>query len=167
MAKLVKSFEEARSGIEALHDAVPTNLALADRLGQAHAFYTVQGKNGEALFGFSKYVGYAEMDPATYLRHYKALDGRNTEHALAPWFDEVRWGSPAYLDLYGKLTDWLAVYGKRPRNGKSQHVRIMVAKPDAATDAAGAKEDRRLLDLLIAVADSLPVGQRHELRNGL
>ncbi len=167
MAKLVCSFEEARSGIESLNESLPTNLLLADRLGQAHAFYTVPGKGGEVLFGFSKYVGYKDMDPATYLRDYKALDGRNTEHALSPWFDEVRLGSPTYRDLHAKLTEWLAEYGKRPRTGKSQHVRIMVAKPDAAANASAAKEDRRLLELLAAVADTLPISQRHELRSRL
>jgi hypothetical protein len=165
--KLVTSLEEAVAGITSLQDALDEQPALADRLGQAHAYYVLEKSGGKVLFGFSKYVGYANMTPSAYMRDYKALDGRNTEHALSKWFEEVRPGSVGYHKLFQKLSDWLAHYGKRPRSGKSQQVRIMTVRPEFRQRTNAKSEDRNLLNLLIAVAESLPINQRHELRAAL
>ena len=116
--------------------------------------------------GFSKFVGYDSLPPPEYLLHYKKLDGRNTEHALKPWFEEVTPGTSAYKRLFDKLSDWLASYGKKPRAGAQQQVRIMVVRPDLRSPPA-ISEDRRLLKLLVAVADLLPTTQRLELRSAL
>lgn len=167
MFKLVTTLDAALAGITRLNDSLDKHPELADRLGQAHAYYVLEGSDEEPLFGFSKFVGYEQMTAEMYLRDYKILDGRNTEHALSKWFEEVRPGSPAYKELFAQLSDWLAQYGKRPRGGKSQQVRLMVVRPEFRGRSETAKEDRRLLDLLIAVADSLPTNQRHELRAAL
>lgn len=166
MEKLVGSLEAALAGIEQLNRELPHYPELVDRLGQAHAFYVLEREGCEPLFGFSKKVGYERLPAEKYLRDYKQLDGRNTEHALKPWFEEVTPGTGAYKSLFDKLSDWLASFGKTPRAGSQQQVRIMVVRPELRNSQLQA-EDRRLLDLLIAVADMLPTPQRLQLRSTL
>tara|TARA_R110002072_G_scaffold301584_1_gene481644 strand:- start:307 stop:807 length:501 start_codon:yes stop_codon:yes gene_type:complete len=166
MPKLVSKLDSVVAGIKTLNKHVSNNRELANRLGHAHAFYVLE-EGSKSLFGFSKFVGYENMSPETYLRDYKQLDGRNTELRLSTWFEEVRYGSPAYEELRENLTDWLAQYGKRPREGKNQKVRLMVLRPEFRMLKGEPKEDRRLLDLMLAVADILPADQRHELRAAL
>ena len=167
MAKLVQNLDAVIAAIIHLNKAVAENSVLTDRLAQAHAFYVYEPKLGNPIFGFSKFVGYENLTPSSYLAKYKELDGRNTEHVLSKWFEEVREGSPSYEDLYQKLSAWLCQFGKRPRGGQKQKVRIMVIRPEFRDTNTVKGEDRRLLELLIAVADKLPATQRHELRAAL
>ncbi|QQN74412.1 hypothetical protein [Croceicoccus sp. YJ47] len=167
MAKLVQHLDAVVAAIIHLNEAVVENALLADRLAQAHAFYVYEREPEKPIFGFSKFVGYENLTPAKYLAKYKKLDGRNTEIVLSKWFEEVTEGSPTYEDLYEKLSAWLAQFGKRPRGGEKQKVRIMVIRPEFRDANSTKDEDRRLLDLLIAVADKLPATQRHELRAAL
>lgn len=166
MPNLVTNPGSTLEAIKTLNVSLPEYPELADRLGQAHAFYVLEEEGGP-LFGFSKFVGYEGLTPDDYLRDYKSLDGRNTEHALSKWFDELRFGSPAYEDLFEKLTIWLAEFGKRPRGGDAQKVRLMVLRSEFREPTSSAEEDRRLLELMLAVADILPANQRHELRAAL
>lgn len=165
--KLAQSLESVLAAIRRLNAELDNHPELADRLGLAHAFYVLEREGEPPLFGFSKFVGYEKLSAQQYLTNYAELDGRNTEHALKPWFDEVRPGTPEYSRLYSELEAWLGQYGKRPRGGESQKVRIMVARPELREAPSGTSEDRRLLELLLAVSDLLPVTQRHELRAAL
>lgn len=167
MVALVSSLEDVVDAIKALNLALPDTPGLASRLGQAHAFYVIDDDGPNPQFGFSKFVGYRNLPPAKYLKDYKALDGRNTEFALSEWFDEVREGSPLYRDLFAKLSNWMASYGKRPRGGSKQKLRIMILRPEYRGDDSSLPNDRKLLELLIAVADMLPGAQRLELRSTL
>lgn len=165
--KLAQSLDSVLDAIRRLNVDLNNHPELADRLGLAHAFYVLE-QDGEApLFGFSKFVGYEKLSAEQYLNNYGNLDGRNTEHALKPWFEEVRPGTPEYARLYSKLEQWLDQYGKRPRGGEAQKTRIMVVRPELRETRVGTTEDRRLLKLMLAVADMLPVTQRHELRAAL
>jgi len=167
MRNLVCDLQSVLASIVRLNNSLPNHPELAERLGQAHAFYVLEKDDGEPLFGFSKFVGYDTLSPEEYLSEYKSLDGRNTEHALAKWFEELRYGSPVYEALFEKLAEWMAQYGKRPREGETQKVRLMVIRPEYRNVSSSRDEDRRLLDLMIAVADMLPLKQRHELRAAL
>ena len=167
MQNLVSSLDQALNAIRVLNVSLPSNPDLADRLGQAHAFYVLEENAKPALFGFSKFVGYEGLTPAAYLRNYKQLDGRNTEHALSKWFEELRHGSPAYGKLFNELASWMAQFGKRPREGKRQKVRLMVVRQEFRDPESANNGDRRLLELMLAVADMLPIEQRHELRSKL
>lgn len=165
--KLAQSLDSVLDAIRRLNVDLNNHPELADRLGLAHAFYVLE-QDGEApLFGFSKFVGYEKLSAEQYLNNYGNLDGRNTEHALKPWFEEVRPGTPDYARLYSELEQWLDQYGKRPRGGEAQKTRIMVIRPELRETSVGTTEDRRLLELMLAVADMLPVSQRHELRAAL
>lgn len=165
--KLARSLDNVLASIQRLNDELDSHPELADRLGLAHAFYVLERDDRPPLFGFSKFVGYENLTPKQYLNNYNELDGRNTEHALKPWFDEVRIGSPEYRRLYADLEAWLEKYGKRPRGGDAQKVRLMVVRPEFREEQAEGQDDRRLLDLMLAVADLLPANQRHELRAAL
>lgn len=166
MPNLANKVDSALDAIRTLNENLHDHPELADRLGQAHAFYVLED-GGKPLFGFSKFVGYEGLTPEAYLRDYKSLDGRNTEHALSKWFEELRFGTPAYEELFEQLTDWLAEFGKRPRGGESQKVRLMVLRPEFRRSTSHTDEDRRLLELMLAVADMLPANQRLELRAAL
>lgn len=167
MANLASNLASVQDSIKRLNVSLPDHPELVGRLGQAHAFYVLEQGDDEPLFGFSKFVGYDGLTPESYLKNYKSLDGRNTEHALTQWFEEVRYGSPTYDELFEKLRTWLAQYGKRPRGGAAQKTRIMVVRPKYQNSTDDKSEDRRVLELLIAVADTLPANQRHELRAAL
>ena len=164
MPPLVTSPQKAVEAIRTLNGILPSEPNLADRLGQVHAFYVIDGDDAEPLFGFSKFVGYDDLSAEYYLRNYKNLNGRNTEHALSKWFEELRFGSPAYNAMYGKLSAWLGQYGKKPREGNSQKARLMVLRSEFREPKTSEEHDRKLLDLLKAVVELLPVDQRHELR---
>lgn len=168
MTKIVQSAADAVAAIIALNEEIEKSPELASRLGQAHAYYVINEQDDNPLFGFSKFVGYKGLSAETYLRDAKEkLTGINTEHALAEWFEEVRYGTSHYNQLLDKLTLWLARFGKRPRQGKSQKLRLMVLKPEYRSDQSAEPANDDLLKLLIAVADHLTVAQRLELRNAL
>lgn len=164
----VRNVDDVVASMEQFQSDLPLYPDLAGRLGQAHAFYVVPDNDGNNRFGFSKFIGYRGLTAETYLNSYKQLNGINTEHALKPWFDEVKPGSLTYDELFEELAEWMAGFGKKPRGGDSQYTRIMVLKPEYTSQAEevldGKRDDRRLLNLIVAVADMLPVSQRGELR---
>ncbi len=167
MYSLVTSPKHALDAIRLLNESLPNNPDLANRLNLAHAYYILERKGDTPIFGFSKFVGYKGLSPENYLRDYNSLDGRNTEHALTDWFEEINHGSPAYQKYFTELVEWMAQYDKRPRTGKKQKVRLMVLRPEFSDADGNENEERRLLDLMIAVSDLLPTNQRHELRSKL
>ncbi len=167
MPNLARSLDSVLASIRRLNHSLPKHSELADRLGQAHAFYVLEEEDRKPLFGFSKFVGYDGLSAEEYLRDCKSLNGRNTEHALSRWFEELRYGSPAYEAFLVLLTDWMAQYGKQPRGGDTQQIRLMVIRPEFQKADRSKSEDRRFLDLMIAAADILPPNQRHELRAAL
>ena len=132
---------------------------LAERFGLVHAWYIDARNADRPIFGFSKFIGYEALTAAAYLREYKNLNGRNTEWALKEFCEELHPQSRQYEEYHEKLTDWLAEFGKTPRTP----VRLMILK--SAPENVDEAEDRRLLELLAAVADLLPLDQRHELRS--
>lgn len=167
MYELSKSPDSVCDAIIRLNRCLDKHPELANRLGKAHAFYILEREGKKPKFGFSKFVGYENLTPQQYLDDYNKLDGRNTEHALSTWFDELKQNSPTYTEYYAHLVEWLAKYGKRPRGGESQQVRLMVLKSEYKEPRLSNIEDRRLLDLMKEVANILPANQRHELRAAL
>lgn len=151
------------------HDQVINNMAnlqtelkkapyLADRFGLVHAWYIDNRNPEKPVFGFSKFIGYKDLTAADYLTNSKELDGRNTEWALKNFCEELLPDSPQYIKFLRKLTDWLAEYGKKPRSA----VRLMILNSDI--EESNETEDKRLFNLMVEVADLLPLDQRHELR---
>ena len=158
--QLVTSASQALDAIRVLQKELKASAELASRLGQAHAFYILDDGSAEPLFGFSKFVGYVGLDAEAYIAGAKERSGTNTEHALSAFFDEIPQGSKLFDDYFGKLCEWLARYGKTPR----RNVRLMALRPEHRAEPAPEGEDRRILELLLAVADLLPAHQRQEMR---
>lgn len=158
--QLVTTPKEAINNIERLQLEVDRSPELAGRLGQAHAFYIDNQGMDDPIFGFSKFIGYVGLDAEAYLDGAKERSGTNTEHALSAFFEELPEGSKLYTFYHAKLTNWLARYGKSPR----KNVRLMVLKPEFLGEAQAEDTDRRLLDLMVSVAELLPPQQRQELR---
>ncbi len=57
MPNLVTRLDSALDAIRTLNESLHQYPELADRLGQAHAFYVLDDGD-KPLFGFSKFVGY-------------------------------------------------------------------------------------------------------------
>ena len=159
--KLVTKIDQAFKNITTLSNELTKVPELADRLGLVHAWYVDSRDPDCPAFGFSKFIGHKALTGAKYLKEYKNLNGRSTEWALKKFCAELRPGSRQYKAYHDKLADWLAEFGKTPRNP----VRLMILKPNLEHEDE--TEDRQLLDLLTAVADILPLDQRLELRSRL
>lgn len=158
---LITTTNQVFQNIENLSEELNNSSELVDRLGLVHAWYIDDRNPEKPLFGFSKFIGYEDLNAEEYIDNSKQLDGRNTEWALKDYCEELQPNSPQYTDYHTKLTIWLAGLGKKPRS----KVRLMVLKKDDLE--LSETEDRRLLELMTAVADLLPLSQRHELRSNL
>lgn len=158
--QLVTSSKEAIANVGRLQLELDSSPKLAGRLGQAHAFYIDDRVADGPLFGFSKFVGYVGLDAETYLDSAQERSGTSTEHALSAFFEELPQRSKLYKFYYAKLTEWLTRYDKSPR----KNVRLMVLKPEHREEAQEKDTDRRLLNLMVSVADLLSAQQRQELR---
>lgn len=156
--KVVTQAVQVLGNIDRFHSELKHSPELVDRLGYVHAWYADTRNSKRTRFGFSKFLGYQNLSAESYLRDYKMLDGRNTEWVLKDFFEELRPGSPDFKRYHEELTEWLGSMGRTPRS----KVRLMVLKPEYREEVRSV--DRRLLDLMAAVADMLPLDQRHQLR---
>lgn len=156
--ELVTDPTQVLGNIARLQSEFASSPELMDRASFVHAWYVDTRDPTHPKFGFSKFLGYQDLDSKTYLAQYKDLNGRDTEKVLKDWFEELRAGTPEFNRYHEMLKAWLARHGKTPRGT----VRLMVLKPELLDHSP--IEDRQLLDLIKAVADLLPAHQRHELR---
>lgn len=164
--QLVSNVGQIQANMKRLSEGLNCSPDLAKHFGFAHTWYVDAQDPEEPIFGFSKFVGYEGVDAATYLNQYRILNRRNTELALKAFCEELEPDSPQFEAYHAKLTEWLAKFGKNPRNP----VRLMVLKSEPQHDDGAedhSAEDRRLLELLVAIADLLPLNQKHELRSRL
>ena len=160
--ELIASAEDILRNLETFQDEIRRSESLQARLRSVHAWYIDPRRPGEPRFGFSKFLGYRDLDAETYLENSSDLNGRDTERALAPYFDRLPEGSPGYDGYRKALEDWLKEFGRQPR----LEIRLMILKPECMGQSDSA-EDRHLLDLLIRNAQDLPAHQRRELRDSL
>jgi hypothetical protein len=134
---------------------------LQGRVAYARAWYAHKNAKGKWCFGPSKFIGYKGLTGDQYVENTYKNDGRRTEAQLQQWFEIVDDDDPLFNELSGELFSLLSKYGKTP----STRMRINIIKnyQTASTDSEHAK----LLDLLIAVADTLPPLYRKKLREHL
>lgn len=137
--------------------------ALQGRLAYARAWYAHKSSRGEWLFGPSKFVGYEGLNAKTYIESAESRDGRRTEAQLQDWFTVVDRSSPIYDELNTALVAFLASFGKVP----STLMRINVLK-DLCNEASNEKQTdphELVVDLMVAVAKTLPPSYRSRLRS--
>jgi hypothetical protein len=159
--KLVTTPKQALKNISQFNEELPDAPGLVDRLGLVHAWYIDAREPELPKFGFSKFIGYDSLSAISYLQNYKNLDGRNTEWALKSLAMELNPDSEDFQKYHQWLVDWLSVFGKTPR----KNVRLFILNEGASDE--NIEEDSRLLELLVAVADLLPLSQRLDLRSRL
>ena len=134
---------------------------LADRLASFRAWYAVQNR-GRWHFGPSKYIGYVGLDGTEYLSLTSAgkLNGRATEERLQAFFRTVDENTTLYDELNVALCEFLGEFDKYPCRSN----RINIAN-DAHDERYASDGDHvPLVDLIVAVARSLPPSQVRELR---
>ena len=138
---------------------------LADRLASFRSWYAAKDELGRWHFGPSKYIGYAGLDGTKYLSltNARKLDGRVTEERLQAFFRTVDEDTALYEELDAALCELLGEFDKFPC--KSSRVNIA----NDAYDEHYASDDDPvpLIDLIVAVARSLPSSQVKELRKRL
>lgn len=155
MFKVASTPQTALSNIQRFGDEVKQSSELQGRLAYARAWYADKNKRGEWQFGPSKFVGYEGLDAKHYIRSAEERDGRRTEAQLQQWFTVVDPSSELYEELNSALINFLAKFGKVP----STKMRINILK---AADDPSATDD--IVELLVAVAKSLPPSQLAKLR---
>lgn len=154
--RLIVSAQEAEAAIRSFQRELAASAALQDRLGYARSWYVLPVVDG-FLYGPSKWVGYAEITAAAYLGS-KELDGRKTEAALKSWFEPIGRDTPEHAMHLRNLGSVMARFGKTP-SAETRFNMFAAAPVPEKGDPNGP-----LLDLLVAVALTLPPELRAQLR---
>jgi hypothetical protein len=160
MAQLVTSVKECLSNIDRFQSELKSNRGLQERLPYARAWYAYRGENGKWLFGPSKFIGYKGLSGDEYTRISNNIDGRRTEAQISQWFVALHPGDALFDELASELSQFLAKYRKAP----SAKMRINVI---AEREPGTSNPQERLLDLILAVVETMEPRYRQLLRNRL
>jgi hypothetical protein len=162
--KIVTSVTQVVENIVKFEEEVRASRELQARLSYARAWYAMQ-INDRWWFAPSKFIGYVGIDATTYIQAAEESDGRRTEAQLQKWFNPVGHGDASHDELYSGLVSFLAQFGKAP----STKVRINVLRakrsPFDRTDDDSRHD--KIVDLMVAVAKTLPSQQFQNLREKL
>jgi hypothetical protein len=166
MLKIVSVPAQALANIRKFEDELKGSPELQARLAYARAWYAYKDAGGWH-FGPSKFIGYQDIDAATYLAMAEDTDGRRTEAQLKTFFFTPNSANPLHAELNSALVVFLAKYGKTP----STMARINVAR-DMRRAFSNDKSEREIaasavVDLMLAVAKTLPEDHFKQLRNRL
>jgi uncharacterized protein (DUF433 family) len=118
---LVASVKEARSNVLRYWDEMPRSRDLQEIMSYARGWYACRSDASTWALAPSKFVGYADNDPQTYLRSHEERDGRLTERLLRRWFVNILPGTPIYDELMNVLTGMFAQSGKTPNKRVHLH----------------------------------------------
>ena len=167
MPSLATSPRRVHQAIKIFEKEVRGSPSLAGRLSYARAWYACRDTKGRWQFGPSKFVGYERLTAPKYieLSGKGRLDGRRTEAQLRQWFRELDPSSELHERLASLLSAFLGQYNKAP----SSKMRINILDEDyheLVEDDRGAS-DPPILDLIVAVAESLPRRELKQLRSRL
>ena len=114
----------------------------------AQAWYVTE-RDGEFLFGPSKFIGYADMTPETYAAESGVngrLDGRVTEKKLGPWAQLITSDHPRYEAFHTALSEFCAGYGVFP----NKRARISLLSEFSSNEVASEAERVTALKTLIS-----------------
>lgn len=157
--RIIVSPEEAATSIRQFQSEISASTLLQERLGYARSWYALRVDDGY-LYAPSKWVGYANMTAEAYVSSSKKMDGRKTEFALKAWFEAIARNTPAHNLHLRNLGEFMSQFGKTPSTETRFNMFAVVVDPVQQND----DPTERLLDLLVAVALTLPPEARARLR---
>lgn len=160
MSQIVSTESQVNDNIRRFPSELKRSRALRDRLAYARAWYAVPGQGGDWMFGPSKFVGYQGMTAEEYLND-EPLNGRRTESQLSQWFKIVDVNDDIYQELSTQLVAFLERFGKVP----SKSMRINISRNSDLT--LEEKQTSAIVDLILAVAKSLPRSDVERLKRSL
>ena len=166
MPALATSLRVVLLSISRFEDEVRRSPELTNRLAYARAWYAHRDENGRWRFGPSKFIGYEGLTADEYMElSRRGLDGRRTETQLSQWFTEVHPSSELHEELGSLLSAMLAEYGKMP----SRKMRISIPNDlhDEIVVVGRCAQNDAILDLIVAVAETLPPSDRETLHQRL
>jgi hypothetical protein len=160
--KIASSAPTVLTNIHRFGPEVDRSADLQGRLAYVRAWYAHKDADGTWRFGPSKFVGYEDLNAERYMETAKNRDGRRTEAQLRQWFAVVEPSMALYGELSSALFALLAKYGKTP----STMMRLNVLKDvlHEHADVAPADPNDAIVELMIAVAKSLPAVQFNKLQ---
>jgi uncharacterized protein (DUF433 family) len=126
---LVSTLDDARANVRRFAIELDRHTDLVRRLRYVHSWYADRAPDGTWIFGPSLFVGYKGNTGQRYVQMAKSggtARGRNTEWALADWFEEVDQQTPLGRELADALRVFLARWDRTPRTP----VRIHVSKSE-------------------------------------
>lgn len=156
MSRVATSFDAIVRNIATYREGVRAEPRLAARIKQHPAWYAVRDDAGGWMFGPSKFIGYAGMDPATYLVRYDRRDGKETEPVLRQWFAPVDPHTALGRELRAAFEEFAGAFGKVPN--ARWRVSVPVEYLEGRRGGAPAEGDDRI------VFDPLICGGRPHIR---
>lgn len=157
--RIIVSPEEAATSIRQFQSEISTSTPLQERLGYARSWYVLRVDDGY-LYAPSKWVGYADMTADAYVSSSREMDGRKTEFALKAWFDAIPRNTAVHNLHLRNLGEFMSQFGKTPSTETRFNMFAVVVDPVQLND----DPTEHLLDLLVAVALTLPPESRARLR---
>lgn len=157
--RIIVSPEEAAASIRQFQSEIVASTRLQDRLGYARSWYVLRVDEGY-LYAPSKWVGYADMTADGYVSSSREMDGRKTEFALKAWFEAIPRDTVAHNEHLRNLGEFMSQFGKTPST--ETRFNVFAVEVDLVQRDDGQSE--HLLDLLVAVALTLPAESRARLR---
>jgi uncharacterized protein (DUF433 family) len=112
--RVVRSLEDVVRNIRTYGRDIARHPGLAQRVKQHPAWYAVKDEDGRWLFGPSKFVGYVDANANDYLAAYNRKDGKETEPALARWFEPVAPQTALGRQLRTEFERFAETVGKTP-----------------------------------------------------
>jgi uncharacterized protein (DUF433 family) len=146
-ARLVSSAEEAKANIARYQAEVPKAPALQEIMAYARAWYAIRNEAGGWSFAPGKFAGYVKNDAQAYVVNRPVLDGRQTERALADWFEEVPSGTSLRHELDIDLRKFCARYGRTP----NRLARVSVPAELLASQVNSRRDNAGNEDLLLRI----------------
>jgi uncharacterized protein (DUF433 family) len=134
---LIANVKQARTNVLRYWDEMPESTGLQDIMSYARGWYACRSEAGTWALAPSKFVGYANNDPDTYLRSHEERDGRITERLLRRWFVNILPSTPLHDELMNVLAGMFARSGKTP----NKRVHLHVLESDLTVSASSDNEE--------------------------
>lgn len=119
----------------------------------------LDNETGKYIFAPSKFCGYFNMDPETYIENHNMMSGSETEKRIKKWVRLLNNSDKEYDEAYEQLHDYCGKFGKR--TNMSGRISILLPFNEEETTEG---HDNALVDLLVKVFHGLPEKGQQEVR---